>query len=526
MGENNRGGAELRAASAAVGAADTTVIIGAGPGGLTAAHELSAAGRPVVVVEQDPQHVGGIARTVSYKGFRFDIGGHRFFSKSAEIEKLWGDILGDRMLERERLSRIYYRGRFFKYPLETWDALSQLGLFQSAACMLSYLAARVRPNRDIRSFEDWVVNAFGRRLYETFFRSYTEKVWGIPCSEISADWAAQRIKDLSMRVLIKRALGLGKRNGPVIKTLIDRFRYPLHGPGEMWEELAKTIQSRGAALKMGESVVAVQRGQGGVSSITTAAADGSKHTYTGSHFISTMPIRELIGALDPPAPTEVAEAARSLRYRDFITVALIIDDPELFPDNWIYIHEPGVNVGRIQNFKNWSPGMVPDPRYTVLGLEYFCFDSDSMWSSPDADLVALGTRELAKLGLSKQAKVVDGTVVRQRAAYPVYDGDYRRAVDVIREFIEREMPNLQLVGRNGMHKYNNQDHAMMTGLMAARNIMGASYDLWRVNSDAQYLEEDGGAEQGSRMVPRRLEAETEPEPEQHSNVALEGASSR
>ncbi|MFZ1120433.1 MAG: NAD(P)-binding protein, partial [Candidatus Binataceae bacterium] len=257
MAQNNKVGADFRAASSAVGAADTTVIIGAGPGGLTAAHELSAAGRPVVVVEQDPQHVGGIARTVSYKGFRFDIGGHRFFSKSAEIEKLWGDILGDRMLERERLSRIYYRGRFFKYPLETWDALSQLGLFQSAACMLSYLAARVRPNRDIRSFEDWVVNAFGRRLYETFFRSYTEKVWGIPCSEISADWAAQRIKDLSMRVLIKRALGLGKRNGPVIKTLIDRFRYPLHGPGEMWEELAKTIQSRGAALKMGESVVAV-----------------------------------------------------------------------------------------------------------------------------------------------------------------------------------------------------------------------------------------------------------------------------
>ena len=367
-----------------------------------------------------------------------------------------------------------------------------------------------------------MVNAFGRRLYETFFRSYTEKVWGIPCSEISADWAAQRIKDLSMRVLIKRALGFGNR-GQVIKTLIDRFRYPMHGPGEMWEELAKTVQSRGTALKMGESVVAIQRGKGGVSSITTAAADG-RHTYTGSHFISTMPIRELIGALDPPAPPEVAQAARSLRYRDFITVALIIDEPELFPDNWIYIHEPGVSVGRIQNFKNWSPGMVPDQRYTVLGLEYFCFDSDSMWSSADADLVALGTRELAKLGLSKEAQVIDGTVVRQRAAYPVYDGEYRQAVDVIREFIEREMPNLQLVGRNGMHKYNNQDHAMMTGLMAARNIMGASYDLWRVNSDAQYLEEESGAEQGSRMVPRRLEAE--PAPEHHSNVALESATSR
>jgi protoporphyrinogen oxidase len=486
------------------GTAGTTVIIGAGPAGLSAAHELSAARRPVVIIEQDPEHVGGIARTISYKGFRFDIGGHRFFSKNAEIEKLWGDILGDRMLERERLSRIYYKGRFFKYPLETWNALSQLGLFQAAACMLSYMAARLRPTREIRSFEDWVVNAFGRRLYETFFRSYTEKVWGIPCSEISADWAAQRIKDLSMRVLIGRALGIGKRNGQVIKTLIDRFRYPMHGPGEMWEELARVVQGRGGVLRMGESVVAMQRRKGGASSVTTATAAGGEHTYRGSHFISTMPIRELIGALDPPVPPAVAEAARSLRYRDFITVALIIDEPALFPDNWIYIHEPGVNVGRIQNFKNWSPGMVPDPRYTVLGLEYFCFDSDSMWHAPDNELVALGTRELAKLGLSKHAQVVDGTVVRQRAAYPVYDGDYRRAVDLIREFIEREIPNLQLAGRNGMHKYNNQDHAMMTGLMAARNIMGASYDLWRVNADAQYLEEESGAQQGSRMVPQRV----------------------
>jgi len=511
------------AASRAATASGATIIIGAGPAGLTAAHELSIAGRPVVIVEQDPQHVGGIARTVNYKGFRFDIGGHRFFSKNAEIEKLWSDILGERLLERERLSRIYYRGRFFKYPLETWDALSKLGLLQSAACMMSYAAARVRPKREIRSFEDWVVNAFGRRLYETFFRSYTEKVWGIPCSEISADWAAQRIKDLSMRVLIRRALGMGRRNGPVIKTLIDRFRYPAQGPGAMWEELARTVQSRGAALKMGESAVAIQRAPGGVKSLTTAAADGNR-SYSGSHFISTMPIRELVRALDPAAPSEVAEAANSLRYRDFITVALIIDTPELFPDNWIYIHEPGVGVGRIQNFKNWSPEMVPDSRYTVLGLEYFCFDSDSMWSAPDADLVALGTREIAKLGLAKEAQVVDGTVVRQRAAYPVYDGDYRRAVDVIREFVEREMPNLQLVGRNGMHKYNNQDHAMMTGLMAARNIMGASYDLWRVNSDAQYLEEESGAEQGSRMVPRRIESESASVPEEHASVALGGAS--
>ena len=496
------------------------VIIGAGPAGLSAAHELSAAGRPVVIVEQDAQHVGGIARTASYKGFRFDIGGHRFFSKNPEIEKMWGDILGDRMLERARLSRIYYRGRFFKYPLETWDALTQLGLFQSAACVMSYLAARIRPKREISSFEDWVVNAFGRRLYETFFRSYTEKVWGIPCNEISADWAAQRIKDLSMRVLIKRALGLG-RNGQVIKTLIDRFRYPAHGPGEMWEELARRIESRGAVIKMGEPVMVLRRNKNGAESIVTRTADGATHSYGGRHFISTMPIRQLVGALDPKAPTKVAEAAQRLKYRDFITVALIIDQPELFPDNWIYIHEPDVGVGRIQNFKNWSPEMVPDQRYTVLGLEYFCFDSDSMWSAPDAELVAQGRREIARLGLAKESRVIDGTVVRQRAAYPVYDGEYRGAVEVIRDFIQREMPNLQLAGRNGMHKYNNQDHAMMTGLMAARNIMGAHYDLWRVNSDAQYLEEESGAEEGGRMVPRRVE-------EQHpaGGIALEPVSGR
>jgi protoporphyrinogen oxidase len=483
---------------------DNTVIIGAGPAGLSAAHELSAAGHPVVILEQDSQYVGGIARTVSYKGFRFDIGGHRFFSKNPEIEKMWSEILGDRMLERARLSRIYYRGRFFKYPLETWDALTQLGLFQSAVCMMSYLAARVRPKREIRSFEDWVVNAFGRRLYETFFRSYTEKVWGIPCNEISADWAAQRIKDLSMRVLIKRALGLGGK-GPVIKTLIDRFRYPAHGPGEMWEELARRIQSRGAVLRMGESAVALRRSENGIESVVTSSADGAARTYPGRHFISTMPIRGLIGALDPKAPAEVMDAARRLKYRDFITVALIIDAPELFPDNWIYIHEPDVSVGRIQNFKNWSPEMVPNQHCTVLGLEYFCFDSDSMWSAPDAELVAQGRREIAKLGLAKESQVIDGTVVRQRAAYPVYDGEYRRAVDVIRAFVERELPNLQLAGRNGMHKYNNQDHAMMTGLMAARNIMGAHYDLWRVNSDAQYLEEERGADEGARIVPRRVE---------------------
>jgi protoporphyrinogen oxidase len=486
---------------------DRTVIVGAGPAGLSAAWELARNGREVVVLEQDPTHVGGIARTVSYKGFRFDIGGHRFFSKNADIERLWNEILGDRMIERDRLSRIYYRGRFFKYPLETLNVLENLGVAESIACMSSYAAARLKPQGEIKSFEDWVVNAFGRRLYEIFFRSYTEKVWGIPCGEISADWAAQRIKDLSIGALIKRALTFRKKNGgPVIKTLIDRFRYPEHGPGEMWETLTKKIQESGAVVQMGESVVSLKRGPNGITAIGSMGADGPR-SYSGGNFISTMPIRELVGAMDPAAPAEVIAAANRLKYRDFITVALIIDQAEMFPDNWIYIHEPGVKVGRIQNFKNWSPAMVPDARYTVLGLEYFCFDSDSMWNTPDAELVAMGARELAQLGLGDASKVVDGTVVRQRAAYPVYDSHYHEAVEVVRGFLEREAPNLQLAGRNGMHKYNNQDHAMMTGLMAAWNIMGGSYDLWRVNGDALYLEAGAAGEEGGRMVPRPLSTE-------------------
>jgi protoporphyrinogen oxidase len=487
---------------------DRTVVIGAGPAGLTAAWELTRNGRVALVLEEDPTHVGGIARTVTYKGFRFDIGGHRFFSKNAEIEQLWSEIIGDRMLERDRLSRIYYRGRFFKYPLETLNVLENLGVAESIACMYSYAAARLMPKREIKSFEDWVVNAFGRRLYEIFFRSYTEKVWGIPCSEISADWAAQRIKDLSMRALIKRALTFRKKSGgPVIKTLIDRFRYPVHGPGEMWETLTKKIEERGAEVRMSESVVSILRGPAGVLAIGTNGANGA-HSHKGGTFISTMPIRELVNALEPAAPPEVLAAANSLKYRDFITVALIIDQADMFPDNWIYIHEPTVKVGRIQNFKNWSPEMVPDQRYTVLGLEYFCFNSDSMWTTADADLIAMGARELAQLGLGDAAKVVDGTVVRQRAAYPVYDANYRTAVEVVRGFMDRELPNLQLAGRNGMHKYNNQDHAMMTGLMAAWNIMGGSYDLWRVNGDALYLEAGAaGDEEGGRMVPRPVLSE-------------------
>jgi protoporphyrinogen oxidase len=404
--------------------ATTAIILGAGPAGLTAAWELCRAGVPVTVLEQDPRQVGGLSRTVEYKGFRFDIGGHRFFSKNREIEQLWTEMLGDRMLVRERLSRIYYRGRLFKYPLEIWDALSNLGPSEAAACVLSYAQAQCHRRADLHSFEDWVTHAFGSPLHHIFFKTYTEKVWGIPCTAISADWAAQRIRGLSMLALLKAAVRWPwNGDAPVIKTLVNRFRYPINGPGEMWQSMADKVTLHGAVLGLGERVTSVVRAGGAIQSVVTSGAYGQRR-YPGRHFVSTIPIRDLIAAIDPAPPAEVKEAAANLKYRDFVVVALILDQAEVFPDQWIYIHEPGVRVGRIQNFKNWSPGMVPDQRFTVLGMEYFCFERDLLWRMPDAELIAMASHELAQLGLAQEARVIDGAVVRQRAAYPVYDHEY------------------------------------------------------------------------------------------------------
>ena len=465
------------------------VVVGAGPAGLSCAYELVKHGRPALVLEQDPGCVGGLARTIEYKGFRFDIGGHRFFSKNPEIEALWTELMGERMRVRARLSRIYYRGRFYKYPLEPLDALRKLGPREAVRCLLSYLQAQRNSREPARSFEDWVVHAFGRRLYEIFFRSYTEKVWGVDCSEISAEWAAQRIKGLSIASLMRTFLPGRLRNGPVIKTLVDTFRYPPHGPGEVWARVAEMVEKNGGVVRMGERLVRVKHAAGRVTSVITQNGD-TINTHEGDHLISTMPLAGLVAALEPAAPEEVISSARALRYRDFITVALIIRQAEVFPDNWIYIHDSRVQVARIQNFKNWSSEMVPDHRYTMLGLEYFCFEGDALWSASDEELIAIARGELATLELANSADVVDGVVVRQSKAYPMYDHSYSINVGRVRDFLEREACNLQVAGRNGMHKYDNQDHAMLTGLMAARNVMGGSFDLWRVNSDAEYLEED------------------------------------
>ncbi|MDX2037062.1 MAG: NAD(P)/FAD-dependent oxidoreductase [Isosphaeraceae bacterium] len=492
----------------AVVAGYRTVIAGGGPAGLTAGYELTKNGHACAVLEADPALVGGISRTDQYKGYRFDIGGHRFFSKSDEVNRLWREILGDQFITRTRLSRIFYDRKFFHYPLKPADAFLKLGPWKTLSIILSYLYARLKPVRPERSFEDWVVNRFGRRLFEIFFKTYTEKVWGMSTSEISADWAAQRIKGLSLFQAAWNALvgsmPRGKR-GEVIKTLIDRFEYPRLGPGQMWEAARDRIREQGGLVRLDQRVTRIEHDGSRIEAFIADDGRGRRTRYEGDHFISTLPIRELIAIMSPAAPAEVVAAASSLRYRDFLTVVLIIDRERSFPDTWIYVHEPKVRLGRIQNFKNWSPDLVPDPTKTSLGLEYFCFEGDDLWTKSDADLIALGRKEIEEIGLARADEVVDGCVVRMPKAYPVYDDAYLAHLDVIRGWLSR-FDNLELAGRNGMHKYNNQDHSMMTALLAARNILGLGrYDTWKVNTDAEYHEEARESET-ARTVPSRLSA--------------------
>lgn len=488
------------------------VIIGGGPAGLTAAYDLCNRGIESIVLEKDSL-VGGLARTVDYKGYHFDIGGHRFFTKVRVVEKMWNEVLQSDFLYRSRLSRIYYNHKFFYYPLRAWNALLGLGLFNSFLIVTSYMWARLFPDPKNDTFEQWVSNRFGKRLYRIFFQTYTEKVWGIPCTEIRAEWAAQRIKGLSLMTVLKNTLlkQQNQKKGDVIKSLIDAFHYPRYGPGMMWQRVAGIVTQKGGTIRLNAEVEKVLWDKTGIQAVEVQN-DGTTEIIPGTHFISTMPIRELIHKLSPEAPKEVSDAASALNYRDFITVALIVNRKELFPDNWIYIHDSEVKVGRIQNFKNWSPDMVPDPEKTCLGLEYFCFEGDGLWNKPDAELVELGKKELEILGLCMQQEVEDGTVVRMPKAYPVYDSTYKQSLQMIQDFLE-PLNNLQLVGRNGMHKYNNQDHSMLTAMLAVRNIEGEDYDLWAVNADPEYHEEVTGSQAEDEfallaskqpMVPERL----------------------
>jgi protoporphyrinogen oxidase len=497
------------------------VCIGAGPAGLTAARRLASDGVPVTVLERDPRHVGGISRTENYKGFRFDVGGHRFFSKSREIEALWDEILGDQMIVRPRKSRIFYNGQLFDYPLRAFDALRKLGLFESARCMGSYAWARLFPMKDPQTFEEWVSNEFGRRLYRIFFETYTEKVWGMKCKEISADWAAQRIKGLSLGGAVRSALTprwLSRmqhdRNGTP-KTLIESFRYPKLGPGQMWEACAEQVEALGGQVLLGQDVQHLEfRPESGDWLVEAVSGNGERTRYEADHVISTSAIAELATFIQPAPPEPVLSAARALRYRDFLTVALIVRDVDCFDDNWIYIHDSAVKVGRIQNFKSWSPHLVPDPELNCLGLEYFCFSGDGLWESEDEALIRLADEELIKLGLVSPGYVVDGTVIRQPRAYPVYDENYEDRISLFREWLDKERPGLHLIGRNGMHKYNNQDHAMMTGLLTAENILAGKqkFDVWQVNQDAEYHEagEDRTLAMSERLVPRPVEEQQKP----------------
>jgi len=478
-------------------ATPSIAIVGAGPAGLTAAWELARLGRRAVLFERDTL-VGGISQTVEYNGYRFDLGGHRFFTKVAEVQQVWKEVLGEDFLERPRLSRIYYNKRFFDYPLKPLNALLGLGPLEALRIGASFARARFFPHREERNLEQWVSNRFGRRLFEIFFKTYTEKVWGMKCTEISADWAAQRIQNLDLRRAVVSAL-FERRGQQAVKSLIHRFHYPRLGPGMMWERCAERLAALGTPTRLASELVRIEHRDGRVVAIDVRDAAGNVERRPIEHLLCSIPLGRAAQLLDPAPPADVLAAAAGLRHRDFLTVMLVVDAPELFADNWIYVHEPDVKVGRIQNFKNWSPEMVADPETTALGLEYFVNRGDELWETSDAELVELARRELRQLGLDGGRPVLDGAVVRVPCAYPVYDDGYRERIAVVRSHLER-LANLQMIGRNGQHRYNNQDHSMLTGIYAARTLAGDPHPVWDVNVDGDYHEEVKGAG-GDRLVP-------------------------
>ena len=468
-------------------------VLGAGPAGLTAAYRLVQRGLPVVVFEAD-REVGGIARTVVRDGYRFDLGGHRFFTKSAEVEELWRELLGPELLVRPRLSRIYWRGRFIEYPLRPADVFAKVGPLELTRSLASYARARLRRGGEAETYEEWVSSRFGRRLFELFFKTYTEKVWGVGTDELRAEWAAQRISDLSLWSALRAALPGGGGDKP--KSLIEEFRYPRLGPGQMWEEMARRVERGGAEIRLGAPVEGLEHSDG---RITTVRAGGERVEVAAA--ISSIPLRTTVGVAEPAPPREVTVAAAGLRYRDFLTVALPVDGEPPFPDNWVYVHDPRARVGRIQNFRAWSPWMTPDPRRSCLGLEYFCFEGDDLWCANDEELVELGRREVAALGLVDPDRIAGGHVVRVPKAYPVYDANYAGRVERIRGWLGG-FSNLQQVGRNGLHRYNNSDHSMLTAMRAVENLCdGAGHDVWAVNADSVYHERAETEEQPYRAAP-------------------------
>ena len=473
------------------------VIIGAGPAGLTAAYCLSRRGRRPTVLEAD-RVVGGISRTVERDGWRFDIGGHRFFTKVPEVESLWHEILPDEdFLLRPRSSRIYYRGKFYDYPLKPLTALRSLGLLEALRCAASFFWVRVRPPADKKSLEGYIAANYGWRLYQHFFKTYNEKVWAVPASQISADWGAQRIKGMSLWTAVweplrSRLVGRRNRASKQVTSLIEEFQYPKFGPGMMWERCRDLVEAAGARMVFDAPVVRVRHAAGKAVIVCVKGNDGAVQEYPADHVISSMPLPELVRVMDPPAPPDVRRAADDLAFRDFLTVALVVPAEKVgWTDNWIYIHAPEVKTMRVQNFGSWSPFMVKDGR-NVLGLEYTVKQGDEWWSANDDELVRRGVAELEAIGLMSSADVEGGYVVRMPKAYPVYDEHYQEHVATMRKWITANSPNVYPCGRNGMHKYNNQDHSMLTAMLSVENIGGAEHDVWAVNVEADYLEESSG----------------------------------
>ena len=468
---------------------ERVAFVGAGPASLTAAYELQKlSNQHVPHLFEAGRQVGGIARTEIHEGYRFDIGGHRFFTKVPEVEAIWEEVMGDDFITVPRLSRIYYRGRYFDYPLKFFNALKNIGPTEAVRIVASYMWWRARPHPEEETFEQWVVNRFGLRLYNHFFRSYTQKVWGIPPNQIRSDWAAQRIKDLSLLRAVTNALGFASSS----TSLIEEFKYPRLGPGMMWERIADQICDKGGSAELDCRAVRLLRQENCVTAVeierTDARGEVSREVVMADHFVNSAALRDLLPMFDPPPPDSVMKAAARLNYRDFLIVTLILDRPDPFPDNWIYIHDPDVTVGRIQNFRAWSSEMIPNRKHASIGMEYFCNHTDPIWAMDDTALRDMAARELDILGLADKAEVIDSAVIRQHKAYPVYDAEYQAALNTIREWLD-QLENFQTIGRNGLHRYNNQDHSMLTGMLAARNIIGEQHDLWSVNVERAYQEE-------------------------------------
>ena len=464
---------------------DPVVIIGAGPAGVAAAHELSQNGVQVVVVEEQ-RAVGGLSRTYQFEGARFDVGPHRFFTKNQEIRSLWSETLADDFIDVDRLTRIYYGGKFFNYPISIGDTLRKVGPLKTAAFGFSYLAARLRNvvgKREAESFEDWVVAEFGRSLFEAFFKTYTEKVWGIPCTQIAAEWAAQRIKGLSLAEAVRNALFKPKQKA---KTLVEQFKYPRHGASMMCERMIQHAHERGTEVLLGARATGIVHEHGRAVAVMVSA-DGAESEIPCSHVLTSNPITEVALSMYPAAPDAPVNAARALRFRSHLGVNLLAQG-ELFPDNWIYVHAKEVVLGRVANYANFSKDMRHASGASPITVEYFQFPHDDLYSNPDDHaLVEHAKRELQLMGIVEPDQVTDGFVVRSRFAYPVLEIGYTPRLQTVREFLET-IENLQPIGRGGMFKYNNQDHSIATGLLAARNILGADHDVWAVNIDAEYHE--------------------------------------